>query len=121
MRSAIIKVSRQPQRSVLWLSVIKALQDKKFKVFKDFSKPADVNIVLSGLFENPNGYTGKKVLVLNRNEWHPAKFNAWGSMYRDIVKHYYDEIVDVTDKTPKEIVNTVIEYIDAQERQTHKS
>ena len=119
MRSAIIKVARQPQHSVLWLSVIKTLQDKKFKVLKDFSKPADVNIVLSGLFENPVGYTGKKVLVFNSGEWYPSKLNAWDAMYRDIVKHYYDEMIDVTGKTPKEIVNTVIGYINAQERQTN--
>ena len=119
MRSAIIKVARQPQHSVLWLSVIKTLQDKKFKVLKDFSKPADVNIVLSGLFENPVGYSGKKVLVFDIREWHPYKFNAWENMYRGIVKHYYDEMINVTGKTPKEIVNTVIGYIHAQERQTN--
>ena len=52
-------------------------------------------------------------MVLNRNEWVPVVGKAWETMYGDILKHYYDDIVDVTDKTPKQIAKTVIDYIHA--------
>jgi hypothetical protein len=120
MRVAIVKVSRQPIKSNLWISVIKELQDRKQRVNLNFKQEADLNIVLSGQFENPGGYSGKRVMILNKNEWVPAKGNAWDNMYRDIVKHYYDDIVDVTDKTPKQIAQTVIDYIHAEERKTDK-
>ena len=92
-----------------------------FKVNTNFKEAADLNIVLSGQFENPQGYTGKRVMVLNRNEWVPVAGKAWETMYGDILKHYYDDIVDVTDKTPKQIAKTVIDYIHAEERQADKS
>lgn len=118
MRSTIVKVVRQPQNSNLWLGVIKELQDRKFKVRRNFKTPSEMVVVLSGLFENPVGFSGKKVLILNRDEWQPRKLDAWGAMYHGIVKHYYDEIIDVTGLIPKNVATVVSEYIDAQERQT---
>ena len=120
MQKAIIKVNRQPLGSTLWLSVIKELQDRKFIVRRDFKTKADLNIVLSGQYENPVGYTGKRVMVLNKNEWIPVKKNAWKYMYRDIVKHYYDEIIDVTGEPPKRIAEKIIDYIHAEERKAGK-
>jgi hypothetical protein len=121
MRSVIIKIPRQPLGSNLWINVINEIMNKKLKVNTSFKESADLNIILSGQFENPRGFTGKRVMILNRKEWLPAKGNAWENMYRDIVKHYYDDIVDVTDKTPKQIAQTVIDYIHAEERKAYKS
>ena len=104
----------------MWLDVINEIMNKKMKVNTGFSEKADLNIILSGQFENPRGFTGKRVMILNKKEWVPSKGNAWDTMYRDIVKHYYDDIVDVTDQTPKQIAQTVIDYIHAEERKTNK-
>jgi hypothetical protein len=121
MRTAIIKIPRQPLRSNLWINVINEIMNRKFKVNTNFKEEADLNIVLSGQFENPRGFNGKRVMILNKREWIPSEGgNSWDNMYRDIVKHYYDEIIDVTDKNPKEIANTVVEYIHAEERKADK-
>jgi hypothetical protein len=120
MQTSIIKVNRQPVGITFWISVIKCLQDNKLKVRKDFKTTADLNIVLSGLFENPRGFTGKRVMVLNKNEWAPAQGSAWDRMYGDIVKHYYDDIIDVTKLLPKQAAIRVIDYIHAEERKADK-
>jgi len=120
MQTSIIKVNRQGQTGY-WVQVIKFLQDNKFIVRKDFKTKADLNIVLSGQFENPVGFTGKKVMILNKNHWVPIKENAWDNMYRDITKHYYDEIIDVTKLSPKQAAIRVIEYIHDEERKADKS
>jgi hypothetical protein len=120
MQTSIIKVDRQPVGITFWISMIKELQDSKFTVRKDFKTKADLNIVLSGQFENPVGYTGKRVMVLNKNEWMPKQGNAWDKMYGDIVKHYYDDIIDVTKLTPKQAATKVIDYIHAEERKADK-
>lgn len=120
MLSEIIKVSRLPKNNI-WLNVIRELQNNKFKVRTNFKTKADLYIVLSGQFENPRGYNGKRVMILNKKEWCPYGANAWDYMYKDIVKHYYDDIVDVTDKTPKDIVQTIKDYIHAEERKADKS
>lgn len=121
MQYSIIKVERIPKGSNFWLHVIKELQHNKFSVQKDFSKKADLNIVLSGAFENPRGYNGKRVMVLQKKDWVPFKLNAWDNMYRDIVKHYYDEIIDVTAMNPASAAKTIIDYIHAEEWKTYKS
>ena len=121
MRTAIIKTERMPADGGFWLMVIKGLHDSGLKVYRDFKNKADVNVVLSGAFENPKGYTGKRVMVLYKNDWKPSILNAWDNMYRDIVKHYYDEILDATDLTVFQTVELVSKYINAQERQTDKS
>ena len=121
MKTSIIKCDRIESGNNFWIGVIKALQDKKFVVRRDFKTKADLNIVLSGVFENPRGFKGKRVMVLEKKEWWPSKFNAWDSMYRDIVKNYYDEIIDVTGKTTAQVANIVADYINAQERQADKS
>jgi hypothetical protein len=120
MQTSIIKVDRQPVGITFWISVIKCLQDNKLTVRKDFKTKADLNVVLSGLFENPRGFTGKRVMVLNKIEWSPAPGNAWDRMYGDIVKHYYDDIIDVTKLTPKQAAIRVMEYINAEERKAGK-
>ena len=122
MQTSIIKVDRQGNDTGnFWLGVIKFLQDNKFVVRKDFRTKADLNIILSGQFENPVGFTGKKVMVLNKNNWVPVPGNAWDTMYGDIVKHYYDDIIDVTKLTPKQAAIRVIDYIHAEERKADKS
>ena len=123
MQTSIIKVNRVGIGAALnfWLGVIKALQDNKFIVRKDFKTKADLNIVLSGQFENPVGFTGKRVMVLNKNPWVPAAGKVWDEMYADIVKHYYDEIIDVTELTPEQAALRVIDYIHAEERKADKS
>jgi hypothetical protein len=121
MRTAIIKVKRMDYSAKFWLGVIQELQRRKFKVYKNFKETGDLNIILSGLFENPTSCKNKKVLILERNEWAPNKLNAWDNMFRDIVKHYYDEIIDVTGKTPYHVAGMVIDYINAQERKADKS
>lgn len=122
MQTSIIKVNRQFAKGMeFWISVIKFLQDKEFKVRINFKTKADLNIVLSGMFENPRGFTGKRVMVLEKNEWLPQKFNAWDTMFRDIITHYYDDIIDVTGLTPKQTALKVIDYIHAEERKADKS
>jgi hypothetical protein len=120
MRTSIVKVNRQPVGVIFWISMIKELQDNRFTVRMDFKTKADLNIILSGQFENPVGYTGKRVMVLNKNEWVPRQGNAWDKMYGDIVKHYYDDIIDVTKLSPKQAAIKVIDYIYAEERKADK-
>lgn len=120
MQTSIIKVNRQGTTGY-WVQVIKFLQDNKFIVRKNFKTKADLNIVLSGQFENPVGFTGKRVMFLNKNHWVPREGNAWDTMYGDIVKHYYDDIIDVTKLTPKQAAIRVMEYINAEERKADKS
>jgi hypothetical protein len=100
--------------------VIQKLQQQRHPVQKSFPKWADVNIVLSGLFENPRGCKGKRVLFFDKNEWQP-RGRGWDTLYGDIVKHYYDEIIDVTEKTFSETAQAVIDYIHAEERKADKS
>ena len=119
MRTAIVKVDRIQQTS-RWLPVIQKLQQKRFPVQKNFTKKADLNIVLSGLFENPRGFNGKRVLFFDKNEWQP-RGKGWDTLYGDIVKHYYDEMIDVTEMNFSETAQAVIDYIHAEERKADKS
>ena len=116
---AIVKVERVSKGS-RWISVIQKLQQKRYPVQKSFPKWADVNLVLSGQFENPRGYNGKRVLFFDKNEWQP-RGKGWDTLYGDIVKHYYDEIIDVTDMSVSQTAQAVIDYIHAEERETDKS
>ena len=104
-----------------WLSVIKQLQDNGLKVYRNFKTKADLNIVLSARFENPRGYDGKRIAVVETREWFPPEYNGWDNMFRDIVKHYYDDIINVTGKQSKETAKMVIDYIHAEERKADKS
>ena len=114
MQTAIVKANNRVTKR--WLSVIKEFQDRKFKVLMEYPKQADVNVVLSGKFENPMGGKGKRVLVLDKKEWF-----HWEQLYGPIVKHYYDAIIDITDLAYKPAVDEIIRYVHAQERQAHKS
>jgi len=118
MRTAIVKIERVSKGS-RWLSVIQKLQQKRFSVQKDFPKWAEVNIVLSGQFENPRGCKGKRVLVFDKNEWQP-RGKGWDTLYGDIIKHYYDDMVDVTEMSFNETAQAIIDYIHAEERKTDK-
>jgi len=119
MLTAIVKVERVSNGS-RWLSVIQKLQQQRFPVKKSFTKKADLNVVLSGLFENPRGFNGKRVLFFDKKEWQPSG-RGWDTLYGDIVKHYYDDMVDVTEMNFAETAQAVIDYIHAEERKADKS
>jgi hypothetical protein len=120
MREAIIKVNHKGIEK-RWLPLIKVLQDSGQKVYQDFPKWADTYLVLSGQFESVRKPGPKRVLVLDRDEWRPVSGNGWKNMYHDIVKHFYDEFLDVTGKTIKERCAAILGYIDAEKRKAHKS
>lgn len=120
MREAIIKVNHKGIEK-RWLPLIKALQDSGHKVYRDFPKWADTYIVLSGQFESVRKPGPKRVMILDRSEWYPATGNGWENMYHGIVKHFYDEFIDVTGKNIKERCKIILDYIDAQKRTTDKS
>lgn len=117
MQTAIIKVTNIGAERK-WIPIIKKLQDKGYTVHREFPKWSEVNIVLSGQFENPRGGNGKRVLVLDQNEWYPAGV-GWERLYKNLVSPFYDEIVDVTDKTFGETANIIAEFADAKKRQTN--
>ena len=120
MLTAIVKVERMDTASkgARWFAVIQKLQQQRFPVQKNFIKKADLNIVLSGLFENPRGFNGKRVLFFDKNEWKPLR--GWDTLYGDIIKHYYDDMVDVTEMNFGETAQAVIDYIHAEERKADK-
>jgi len=119
MRTVIVKIERVADGS-RWFSVIQKLQQQRFQVKKDFTTKADLNVVLSGMFENPRGYKGKRVLFFDKNEWQP-RGKGWDTLYGDIVKHYYNEMIDVTEMNFSETAQAVIDYIHAEERKSYKS
>jgi hypothetical protein len=100
------------------------LNDKGNTVYQSFRNKTEMTVVLSGQFENPMLIHGKRVLFFNKHEWFPCvkdKDNAWDTMYRDIVKHYYDDMIDITGIHPRAAAQRVMDYIDAEERKTDKS
>ena len=121
MRTAIVKVERLAKggRGSRWIAVIQKLQQKRYPVQKNFTKLADLNLVLSGQFENPRGYNGKRVLFFDKKEWQPSN-KGWDTLYGDIIKHYYDDMVDVTEMNFSETAQAVIDYIHAEERKADK-
>lgn len=115
MREAIIKVNNKGIEK-RWLPLIKALQEIGHTVYRDFPKWADCYIVLSGQFESVRPPGAKRVMVLDSTEWHPVGGDGWKNLYQPIVKHFYDEFIDVTGKSIKERCKAITEYIDAERR-----
>jgi hypothetical protein len=59
-------------------------------------------------------------LFFDKNEWQP-RGKGWDALYGDIVKHYYDDMIDVTEMNFVEISQAVIDYINAEEQKADKS
>jgi hypothetical protein len=68
MRTVIVKVDRMAIGSTKWLGTIQKLQQKRYPVQKSFKNKADLNIVLSGAFENPCGFNGCFLTRTNGNQ-----------------------------------------------------
>ena len=59
--------------------------------------PADVSVVVSGLYENPSQLTGKKVLAFDATEWFPKMPVPKGfNLFAPVLKHYYDEVLNLS-------------------------
>ena len=74
----------------------------------------DISIVLSGKAENPLAIKGKRVLFMTRGEWNPKGY-GW-NLFESILKHYYDEIVDITYCSLTEAVEKIKDYIENAEQ-----
>jgi hypothetical protein len=92
-----------------WWPVISELVDRGHKVYCE-AEPADVSIVMSGQFENPLSFSGKRVLAFAPGEWLPE---YWGwRFWGRILEHYYDDHIDLTGtKTIAAAVDKIVEYV----------
>ena len=86
-----------------WSELIEYLEVKGHDIL-DHPEKCDVSIVLSGRFENPNCFYGKKILLFNRQEW----TGGLDYFFHRILEKYYDDIIDVTKRNFGEIL-TIIE------------
>lgn len=100
-----------------WLPLISMLKRKGYSVYDGYTPDnPDLNVILSGQFENPNNFKGPTLLVWHSDEWADTEY-----LFRTIVPYYYDHMVDVTTtKTVGECLQLIEDKI-AEIRETCKS
>jgi hypothetical protein len=89
-----------------WKPIIDELESRGYRVNIEYVD-ADVAIVLGGRYNNPILWN-KKILFYNHTHWG----NLWHGMYEDVVRKYYDRMVDATSGTLEGIVDTIIAEFD---------
>lgn len=108
---ATVKVYKADRGHPFWQHVAGFIRDAGYTVDKDKSD-ADVSIVLSGRFENPLIFKGKKVMAYDAMEWLRNVPIPWGfESYKVILDEYYDDFIDLTNLNVQERADKVIEYI----------
>jgi len=88
-----------------WQHLVRALNKKGIELNNE-PKQCDVSIVLSGQHINPFALTGRKVLLAYSPEWG----DLFHHMFLPVLKHYYDEIIDIYRKSVDDIVEIVQTY-----------
>lgn len=71
--------------------VVDKLEKDGYEIFRETCE-ADTFVVIGGQSVNPLALNGKRILILHKGGWE----NKWDFLYRDVLKHYYHKIVDVT-------------------------
>lgn len=106
MSVAVIKSSRTNEQRT-WDATVNYLIQNGVPVNSD-SVESDTFIVLGGQFENPLCLNGKRILLYKKQEWYPSIMSqGWDVMYSNLLKHYYDEMIDCSDDSPKDILEKV--------------
>ena len=112
---ANVRVYKANRGHPFWQHVAQFIRDKGYPVDTDKSE-ADVSIVLSGRFENPLIFKGKKVMAYDAMEWLRNVPLPWGfNAYKEILEEYYDDFIDLTNLNVEERVEKIIEYIKGEE------
>ena len=109
----LIGIFKRPEEFNNWIPVIHALQGHRLDVWGDLEiDDLDASISLGGKGENPLAVPGRRILVFNQEEWSP-KGRGWKHFWRDVVKHYYHDLLDVTDcKTPNEAAGKIMDFME---------
>lgn len=84
-----------------WLGVIESIEKNGSKVL-DYPEQCDVSVVLSGKFENPNCFYGKRIVLFHRQEW-----EGFDGLFHKILKRYYDKVIDVTKRSPEDVLKII--------------
>ena len=100
-----------------WIGFVKYMLEQGLDVYSE-SSPADYSIVLSGKWENPQSLTGKKILIYAPREWVPYP-SRW-TFCKEIIKEYYDEMIEVKSNNRDEILKQVRDCYDKYAREGHK-
>lgn len=74
-----------------FLEIARELENKGHKVY-DKAVDGERFIVLGGKSENPLCLKGHRTLIFHTAQWG----NKWRGFFFDILKHYYDKVVDVS-------------------------
>ena len=85
----------------IWTVLIKRIQKQGHKVL-DCPEKCDVSIVLSGKFENPSCFYGKRVLLFHSAEW-----GDFSDFFHKILTRYYDKVIDITDFNFKDALSVI--------------
>ena len=109
----LIGIFKKPEEFNNWIPVIHALQRHGLEVWGGVkTDDLDVSIILSGKSENPLAVPGRRVLVFNQDEW-PPKGRGWKHFWYGVIKHYYHDLLDVTDcVTPNDAADKITNYME---------
>jgi hypothetical protein len=107
-----VATTKRTEKLDKWDEIVKHLEKRRVPVLRNPSADADVTIVLGGLFENPAMIKGKRVLAVKPTDWFssvpPPK--GW-FLYRDMLKAYYEDFIDLSGLNPKRSAQRIKEYI----------
>ena len=90
-----------------WKPIVDELENRGYRVNRDYVD-ADVAIVLGGRYNNPILWD-KRVLFYNHTHWG----NLWHGVFHDVVREYYNKLIDATNGNLEGIVGKIIEEFDS--------
>ena len=86
-----------------WIKVVRELENRGHTVHTQYT-PCDIGIILGGRFNNPLLFK-KRILFYNSRQWG----GLWDGMYSDVLREYYNKMVDVSFDALEGVVEKIVE------------
>jgi hypothetical protein len=94
----------------LWKPLVRYLADNEFMPHLTATdEPYDVSVVLGGRYENPMVIRGRKVLFYKIWDGENERM-VFQTVYLPVLKQFYDETVDISRMSNKEILRKIKSY-----------